>query len=72
VVEAVKKNGPKNAILPIENAVIYLNKFDEHAAQSSLEWALQFWKGQRAAISTTNPKKCRNCEYREECKRLIF
>jgi CRISPR/Cas system-associated exonuclease Cas4 (RecB family) len=72
VVEAVKKNGPENAILPIENAVIYLNKFDEQAAQSSLEWAIQFWKGQREAISTTNPNKCRNCEYKEECKKLIF
>lgn len=72
VVEAVKKNGTENAILPIENAVIYVNKFDEEAAQSSLEWALQFWKGQREAISTTNPNKCRNCEYKQECKRLIL
>ncbi len=72
VVEAVKKNGFKNAILPIENAVIYLNRFDEEAAKSSLEWALQYWKGQREAISTTNPNKCRNCEYKEECKEAIF
>jgi CRISPR/Cas system-associated exonuclease Cas4 (RecB family) len=72
VVEAVKKNGPENAILPIENAVIYVNKFDEEVAQSSLEWALKFWKGQREAISTTNPNKCRNCEYKQECKRLIL
>ncbi len=72
VVEAVKKNGPKNAILPIENAVIYVNKFDEQVAQSSLEWALQFWKKQREAIQTTNPNKCRNCEYKEECKQAIF
>jgi CRISPR/Cas system-associated exonuclease Cas4 (RecB family) len=72
VVEAVKKNGFKNAILPIENAVIYLNRFDEEAAKSSLEWALQYWKGQREAISTTNPNKCRNCEYKEECKSAIF
>jgi CRISPR/Cas system-associated exonuclease Cas4 (RecB family) len=72
VVEAVKKNGPENAILPIKNAVIYVNRFDEQAAQSSLEWAIQFWKGQREAISTTNPNKCRNCEYKQECKRLIL
>jgi hypothetical protein len=72
VVEAVKKNGPKNAILPIENAVIYVNRFDEKAAQSSLEWALQFWKKQREATPTTNPNKCRNCEYKQECKKMIF
>jgi CRISPR/Cas system-associated exonuclease Cas4 (RecB family) len=72
VVEAVKKNGFKNAILPIQNAVIYVNKFDEQAAQSNLQWAFQFWKGHREAISTTNPNKCRNCEYREECGQAIF
>jgi len=72
VFEAIKKNGLNKAILPIENAVIYLNKFDKQEAKSSIEWAIQFWKGQREAISTTNPNKCRICEYQEECKRLIF
>ena len=72
VLEAVMKNGLKKAILPIENAVIHLNKFDEQEAESSLEWAIEFWKGQREAISTTNRNKCRICEYQEECKRLIF
>ena len=68
VFEAVMKNGLRKAILPIENAVIYLNKFDEQEAESSLEWAIQFWKSQREAIPTTNQYKCRTCEYREECK----
>jgi CRISPR/Cas system-associated exonuclease Cas4 (RecB family) len=70
--EAIRKNGPQNAILPIENAVIYLNKFDEQTAKASLEWAIQFWKKQREATSTTNQNKCRICEYQEECKKLIF
>jgi len=69
VFEAVKKNGLKKAILPIENAIVYLNKFDEQEAKSSLEWAIQFWKKQREATSTTNPNKCRVCEYEEDCKR---
>ena len=72
VFDVVMKNGLKKAILPIENAVIYLNKFDEQEAKSSLDWATQFWKGKREAISTTNPNKCRICEYQKECKRLIF
>ncbi len=71
VFEAVMKNGLKKAILPIENAVIYLNKFDEQDAEASLDWAIEFWKAQREAISTTNRNKCRICEYREECKKLI-
>jgi len=72
VFEAVMKNGLKEAILPIDNAVVYLNKFDEQEAKSSLEWAIQFWKGQREAISTTNRNKCRICEYEEKCKDWIF
>ncbi len=70
--EAVMKNGLKKAILSIDNAVIYLNKFDAQEAKSSLDWAIQFWKAQRDAISTTNRNKCRVCEYEEECKKLIF
>jgi hypothetical protein len=72
VFEAVMKNGLKKAVLPIENAVVYLNKFDEKEAKASLEWAMQFWKGQREAISTSNLNKCRVCEYEEECKKFGF
>jgi hypothetical protein len=72
VFEAVMKNGLKKAILPIENAVIYLKKFDEQEAKSSLDWATQFWKCKREAISTTNRNKCRICEYEHECKGLIL
>lgn len=66
--DTVKKNGLKKATLPIDNAVIYLNKFDEQEARSSLEWAIQFWKKQRKAICTVNQNKCRICEYYNECK----
>jgi len=72
VFDAVQKTGLKNAIVPIENAVIYLNKFDQQEAESSLDWAIQFWKSQREATSTTNLNKCRICEYQEECKRPVF
>ena len=72
IFEAIMTNGLKKAILPIENAIIYLNKFDEKEAESSLDWAIQFWKAQREAIKATNRNKCRVCEYEEECKKLIF
>ena len=72
VFEAVMKNGLKKTILPIDNAVIYLNKFDSEEAKTSVDWAIQFWKAQREAISTSNRNKCRVCEYEEECKELIF
>ena len=72
VLEIVKNNGPKKAILPIENAIVYMNEFDEKEAKASLEWAIQFWKKQREAISTKNSNKCRVCEYEQECKKLMF
>ena len=71
VFEVVMKNGLRKAILPIKNAVIYLKKFDEEEAKSSIDWAIQFWKNQREAIPTTNPNKCRVCEYEEECKQGV-
>lgn len=72
VIEAVVNSDLKMTILHVENAVIYLNKFDEKEAKASLDWALQFWKGQREAISTSNQNKCRICEYHKHCKEIIF
>jgi len=71
VFNAVMKNGLKNAILRIENAVIYLSKFDEQDAEAHVDWAIKFWKNQREAIPTTNPFKCRSCEYQEQCKKPV-
>jgi hypothetical protein len=68
VFDAVMKNGLSKAVLSVENAVVYLNKFDEQEACASLDWAIDFWKGKRDGIQTTNPNKCRVCEYYEQCK----
>jgi len=67
VFDSIRKNGLKKAILTTEKAVIYLNKFDPEEAESSLNWAIQFWKNQREATPTSNPNKCRTCEYKKEC-----
>ena len=72
VVDAILKNGLKETVLTTENAVIYLKKFNPEEAELSLDWAIEFWKSQREAIPTTNPNKCRTCEYNEECKPSIF
>jgi len=69
VVSAVVKNGRKEAILNVENARIYVNKFDQNEAEQDLDWAIEFWKKQREAIPTRNPNKCRSCEYNEKCGR---
>ena len=67
VVDAVIENGPKEAVLTIENARIYFNKFNQTEAEQDLDWAIEFWKKQREAIPTRNPNKCRSCEYNVEC-----
>lgn len=72
VMDAINENGLKNSIIPIENAVIYLNKFDKQTAESSLDWAIQFWKSQREATPTTNQRKCLVCEYKEKCEISLF
>lgn len=72
VLDAVTNIGQKSGAIQIENATIYLNKFDEEQAKASLEWALEFWKKQRDAICTTNHYKCRICEYEEHCEKFVF
>ena len=72
VLDAVTNIGQKSGAIQIENATIYLNKFDEEQAKASLEWALEFWKKQRDAICTTNHYKCRICESEEHCEKFVF
>jgi CRISPR/Cas system-associated exonuclease Cas4 (RecB family) len=69
VVDVAIKNGPKDAVLTVENARIFFSRFDETKAEQDLEWALEFWKRQRDAVPTRNPNKCINCEYSSECKK---
>jgi len=68
VVDSTLKNGLKEAVLTTKNAIIYLNKFRPDEAELALDWAIEFWKGQRESIQTTNPNKCRSCEYNTDCK----
>jgi hypothetical protein len=71
VVKAVGKNGPKEAVLNIGNAVIYVQKFNEDEAKKDLDWAIEFWKNSREAVMTSNPNKCKNCEHKVECNKSI-
>jgi CRISPR/Cas system-associated exonuclease Cas4 (RecB family) len=69
VVEAVVKNGPKEAVLNIENAAVHFHKFNHANAEKDLDWAIEFWNKTREPIMTSNPNKCRSCEYRVECQK---
>jgi len=67
VFNAVIRNRRKEAVLKIEGARIYVNKFNPEEAEQDLDWAIEFWKNNRGAIPTRNPNKCRSCEYNEKC-----
>jgi CRISPR/Cas system-associated exonuclease Cas4 (RecB family) len=69
VVEAVIKNGPREATISIEDARIYFNKFNQANAEQDLQWAIGFWKNKREAIPTRNPNKCKTCEYNTTCEK---
>jgi CRISPR/Cas system-associated exonuclease Cas4 (RecB family) len=68
VIHAVIENGPKEAVLIVKDARIYVSKFDLAAAEKTLSWALEFWKNSRRAQIANNPNKCRKCEYQSYCK----
>lgn len=69
VVNAVAMNGPKEAVLELEDAAIHFHKFNEVHAEEDLNWAIEFWKKSREAVLPTNPNKCRNCEYKVQCQK---
>jgi hypothetical protein len=71
VVEAVADNGPREGVLEIENVGIHLHKFSQADAEKDVDWAINFWKHAREAITTNNTNKCKKCEYAVECERSI-
>jgi hypothetical protein len=71
VIGAVVKNGPKEAILEIENVTVHFHRFNQTEAEKDLDWATEFWKKTREAIMTSNPNKCAKCEHKVECNKSV-
>jgi CRISPR/Cas system-associated exonuclease Cas4 (RecB family) len=67
IVKTVIENGPKEATISLENAMIYFCKFDELRSGKNVDWAIKFWNKTREAMATDNPNKCAKCEYQAEC-----
>jgi len=42
--------------------------FHRESTSSSLDWALEFWTGEREAEPTTHPARCRSCRFRRACE----
>jgi len=63
--EALHKK--EKSMLTIDNVKIFINKFNPAQAERDLNWALEFWKGERIAIPTSKIYKCQRCEYKTKC-----
>jgi CRISPR/Cas system-associated exonuclease Cas4 (RecB family) len=68
VVSTVLKNGPKEGTHSIDNAKIYVCKFNRATAEKNLDWALEFWNNRREAEPASNQNKCARCEYQNHCR----
>ena len=66
----VIENRSEIAAHSIEDAKIYLNKFNNSCAEIDLAWALEFWSKKREAKPTTNLNKCDRCEYKLKCQQM--
>lgn len=68
VLQAINKNGHREGILELDNARVFLRKYNHEAAEKDLNWAVKFWKQEREAIPTQNPNKCKKCVYFDKCQ----
>ncbi len=41
--------------------------FEREQTARNLDWAMEFWTGEREAEPTTSPGRCRSCRYRRVC-----
>lgn len=72
VVNMTLEKGLENPVLVIENARIYLYKFNPTKAEQDLDWAKEFWEKKREAVPTKNLNKCKSCEYNKECEKALL
>jgi len=72
VTRTVVENRSKAALHSIEDAKIYVNKFDSACAKMDLQWALEYWSKYREAQPTNNQNKCARCEYQTKCQGFAF
>jgi CRISPR/Cas system-associated exonuclease Cas4 (RecB family) len=69
IVQAVLDHGPHEASFPVEESHVHIYAYHTTSAEDDIDWALEYWRSQRDAVSTRNPNKCARCEYEESCTR---
>lgn len=68
VVNTVLRDGLKEATHSVDDAKVYVCKFDRVNAERNLNWALEFWSNRREAELASNQNKCAKCEYQTKCR----
>lgn len=48
-------------------AILHVHDYDPTTYIEDLDWALEYWRGERDPIPTTKPAKCRACVYNDVC-----
>ncbi|GAB3022290.1 hypothetical protein GCM10025298_07430 [Natronobiforma cellulositropha] len=48
-------------------AILHVHDYDPITYIEDLDWALEYWRGNRDPIPTTKPAKCRACVYNDIC-----
>ena len=69
IVQAVLDHGPHETSFSVGEAHVHLYAYQSTTAEDDIDWALDYWRSNRDAISTRNPKKCARCEYEASCER---
>lgn len=67
VIEGLKECGSGEASFEVDGVHVYVYEYNQPAAVTDIDWALDYWIGSRNALPVDNQAKCRNCEYREKC-----
>lgn len=58
--------GP-NQLHESPDAVFHLWAYDQSQFEDELSRGFEFWRGERDALPTDNPNKCKGCEYSDIC-----
>jgi alkylhydroperoxidase family enzyme len=64
IVHDVLDNGPHEASFPVGESHVHVYAYQSTYAEDDIDWALEYWRSQRDAVSTQNPNKCAPCEYK--------
>lgn len=64
---SILSSAPGSFLEPGDGIRVYLLPYKREEALSALRWAGDYWTGRREALKTHDTRRCRFCEYREEC-----